>query len=142
MMASVLFSSNFLLSTTLILYGYYIEQIEIAQKGGVILLGVVVAQFSLNALKLLYKKNHEAYVRIGQVLVMLFLVVDIWYVSYAFLSQEITTIDRYHVYAFIALGLVMAVAYLLDLKKGDSITSAPKGSLPKVTLNQSIRVTE
>src|SRR5690606_3140694 len=79
-------------------------------------------------LKFLYKAKKEVFVKVGQLVIVLFTLGDIWLISYIFLSRGITDIDTYHVYGFVVFASFMLMAYIYDVRSKLDV-SAPIQSL-------------
>ncbi len=140
MMVGVLFSSNFLLGSTLFMYGVYIIQRDIAIRGFILVVSSLIFQLFIKLIRRVYKDNINAYVNMAQVLIVVFALLEIWFLTNTFFSQDITMLDRYHVYGFIAFSLYMVIAYLVDVRRESDDSGVSRSILPKVSLNQAIKV--
>ncbi len=140
MMAGVIFSANILLGSTLLMYGAYIGQKDISIRGLILLVASILFEMFLKVIKYIYKENLNSYVNMAQVLLISFTLLETIFLSNTFLSQNISNLDKWHVYGYIGFSLFMIIAYLFDVKRASQNFDAPKNIIPKVTLNQAIRV--
>lgn len=142
MMVVILIPANFMLAAFLFVYGLFLKNESVAESGMNILLFVLSFEVLIILLKIVYKKAQEQFLRVAQILSSIFLIGDIILVSYIFLPEEISSIEKYSVYGFIIFGIFMLAGYIYDIKRADPL---PKGSSfdgPKhsITLNQAIKV--
>ncbi|MCA9376645.1 hypothetical protein H6763_01860 [Candidatus Nomurabacteria bacterium] len=143
MMGSVLFSANFLLGSALLLYGLYARDSRVTLNGFLVFIFSFVIQVVVHSIKRFYKDRHDPYRRMSRVLVLFYLVLDIWFISYTFLSQPLINMDRYHIYGFVILGCFMAISYILDIRRKTPTTDDQKTLTPRrISLNQAIRISD
>lgn len=137
MMIAVLGSANFMLALTLILYGIFINNESIRSYGVYILILVCGYLVIVGILKFLYRAKKEVFVKVGQLVIVLFTLGDIWLISYIFLSRGITDIDTYHVYGFVVFASFMLMAYIYDVRSKLDV-STPVQSLDQKERGYSI----
>lgn len=140
MMVVIIVTANFMLSTFLFAYGLFTKTNEATRNGLIILAYTLVFQIMMLILRLVYKRKKDFFIKIGQILIILFTIGNIMLVSYVFLSVNISSIERWHVYAYIVLGVVMLISYLIDIKRNqDKLAAEQQSARPDITLNQAIK---
>lgn len=141
MFPSVLFSSNFLLGTTLFVYGFYLENRDISMDGFLIIIFIAVSQILLNLLKYIYRNNSIAYERISNLYLSIFVIANSAFLYYTFLRQDISQFEIYHVYGYVILVILLLIAYLLDISNPEKRTDDSSiSTTPSVNLNQVVRI--
>jgi hypothetical protein len=140
MMIVIVVTANFMLSTFLFAYGLFTKTNEATRNGLIILLYTVAFQIMISLLKFVYRRKKDAFIRIGQILILLFTIGDIILISYVFLSVNISNIEKWHVYGFVLLGIIMVISYIIDVKRDQNKRPGDqKHSRPDITLNQAIK---
>lgn len=140
MFPSVMFSSNFLLGTTLFLYGIYLDVPDITRNGVLILLFIIASQLLLNFMSFIYKQNPKAYSKVSTLFITLFMIANTAFLYFTFVSSEISMIERIHVYAYVILAVFLLLAYLLDVGNPDKRKDTTAQTLPTVNLNRSVKI--
>ncbi|WKZ31340.1 MAG: hypothetical protein QY318_01020 [Candidatus Dojkabacteria bacterium] len=143
MMYTVLASANMMLGGTLFVYGYFIQSNEVVNYG-LYLLAFFLLFWSLRGvLRMLYRRDKLKLEKMMDLFSAIYLVLSTILIGYIFLSQDISTVDKVHVYATLAFSAFMLMIFLLDVRRGEVAPPQPDLSMGKdrtITLNQSIKI--
>lgn len=143
MMYAVVASANLMLGGTLFVFGYFIQSGDIINYG-IYLLAFFMVFWSIRAVvKGVYRNMKYKMEAVLDFFAAIYLMLTTGLIGYIFLSQDITGIDKAHVYLTIFFSLFMLVMFILDVRRGE--VAPPEVDLSytrdrTITLNQSIKI--
>lgn len=143
MMYTVVASANLMLGGTLFVYGYFIKSDAVVNYGLFLLFFFFVFWSVRGIFRIIYRKDKVKLEKLFDMLSAVYLVLSAALIGYIFLNQNISTVDRVHVYITIIFSAFMLFIFLKDVKRGEVAPPQPDlsfGGEKTITLNQSIKI--
>jgi len=139
MMSSTIVASQAMFSMILITYGALIDLPAIVYQGITLFL-IIFAYYVLSTLaRMLLPDKHILLQTVNYYLAGIVTATSVGYVSYIFLTADVTPQDKNNIYAFAIGGLVMIIYFIIDIKRLEVSIETSSVRPVSVATNQPIR---